>query len=285
MQYAVLSCLPQCCSSLKDIRQSTNVRLFLDFNWEQPHDHTNCPLDCAVSSVYDGSQVMTNLRMLMPTVILNFSKKWLGKDSVFRHQLLALCSRLGLCSCCTREFRISSVIYPIDHLKRNFLHTIWYLQLLEQVLSPVFSCAFDLLFQETSIFFPHSVHYASAVLQSSLSNAKCKSFKKFLLAISKEWWRLSLSLSKKVKTKSLMENWDTKKYHEVSTNILKSQSLIKSRKVSQSIMKFHEFSKSQTVSRSLTSHPKISESHETFQFTFFLSFFDTKWSYLLIPGE
>ena len=47
MQYAVLSRLP----SLKDITQSINVLLFLYFNWEQPHDHANCPLDCEISSV------------------------------------------------------------------------------------------------------------------------------------------------------------------------------------------------------------------------------------------
>jgi hypothetical protein len=51
------------------------------------------------------------------------------------------------------EFRISSVIYPIDRLKKNFLYTRF--QLLEQVLSPVFSCVFDLSLWEKFHLFSH----------------------------------------------------------------------------------------------------------------------------------
>ena len=65
MQYAVLFRLP----SLKDIPQSTNVLLFLDFNWEQRQLSTRLR---SLLLSYDGSQVLTNLRMLMVTVILNF---------------------------------------------------------------------------------------------------------------------------------------------------------------------------------------------------------------------
>ena len=53
---------------------------------------------------------------------------------VFQHLLLVLWSRMRLCSCHTLNFKISSVIYPIGHLKRNFLYTICHLQLPEQVL-------------------------------------------------------------------------------------------------------------------------------------------------------
>ena len=91
---------------------------------------------------------------------------------VFRHLLLVLWSRMQVCSCHTRDFRISSVIYPIDHLKRNFLYTIWHSQLLEQVLSPVFSCAFDLLFQENFYFF-FSFH-TLCFCRTPIELVKCK---------------------------------------------------------------------------------------------------------------
>ena len=71
MQYSVLSRLPHHCPSLKDITQSFNVILFLDFNWEQRQLSTR--LRSFLLS-YDGSQVLTNLRMLMVTVILNFKQ-------------------------------------------------------------------------------------------------------------------------------------------------------------------------------------------------------------------
>ena len=84
MQYAVPFCLP----SLKDITQSINVLLFLDFNWEQPHDHANCPLDCEISSVLrwvSSPDEFTNVD--------GYRDSWLqlklGKDRIFFGSCLA----------------------------------------------------------------------------------------------------------------------------------------------------------------------------------------------------
>lgn len=90
---------------------------------------------------------------------------------VFQHLLLVLWSRMRLCSCHTVKFRISSVIYPIEHLKRNFLYTIWHSQLLEQVLLPVFSCVL-ILFISHSVSHPFLISYF--ICRTPIELVKCK---------------------------------------------------------------------------------------------------------------
>jgi mitochondrial ornithine carrier protein len=87
---------------------------------------------------------------------------------VFQHLLLVLWPRMRLCSCHTMEFRISSVIYPIDHLKRNFLYTIWLLQVLEQVPSPALSCV--LIYH----FGRHFSHFVLLCCRTPIELVKCK---------------------------------------------------------------------------------------------------------------